>query len=49
MNTNDTAHGRETVNIPARAPHHFTNVSTAGTRMLTMLTPLGPQYHNENL
>lgn len=36
-----TAHAGETVNIPARAPHHFTNVSTADARMLTMLTPPG--------
>jgi deazaflavin-dependent oxidoreductase (nitroreductase family) len=36
-----TAHAGETVNIPARAPHHFTNVSDRTARMLTMVTPPG--------
>lgn len=36
-----TAHAGETVNIPARAPHHFTNASDLDARMLTMVTPPG--------
>jgi deazaflavin-dependent oxidoreductase (nitroreductase family) len=36
-----TARAGDTVNIPARAPHHFTNVSDRNARMLTMVTPAG--------
>lgn len=36
-----TARAGDTVNIPARAPHHFTNVSGRDARMLAMVTPHG--------
>jgi len=36
-----TARAGETVNIPARAPHHFQNVSDRTARVLTMITPPG--------
>jgi len=36
-----TARVGETVNIPARAPHRFKNVSNATARMLAMVTPPG--------
>lgn len=35
------AHAGETVNIPARAPHHFVNASDRNARMLCMVTPPG--------
>lgn len=35
------ARAGETVNIPARAPHHFVNASDRDARMLCMVTPPG--------
>jgi quercetin dioxygenase-like cupin family protein len=33
----------ETINIPANAPHFFTNISERATRMLCMCTPAGQE------
>ena len=38
-----TAAAGESVNIPANAPHHFTNVSGAPARMLCLCTPPGQE------
>lgn len=36
-----TARAGDTINIPARSPHHFTNVSDRDARMLAMTAPAG--------
>jgi quercetin dioxygenase-like cupin family protein len=38
-----TAHAGDTINVPANAPHQFTNAAAAPARLLCMCTPAGQE------